>query len=192
MHPPEYNLTLARAILEQLEPFLHTDDAFWPLSVRPPHPGVPFPQLSLGVLLLTLDELNAVEMDVEPATRSAIQSVERELDRITQKWTVAVEGKALSEASQRLSVWRAYLQDTRDGRTDQADYRQEVKQRVILGRLLGLARSSPDGQDAVVALLELDEELRSLFAPGGFIWDARLERIYPQAEFWFLYGGIRL
>jgi hypothetical protein len=192
VHPPEYNLALARAILEQLEQFLQSDDAFWPLPARPPSPGIPFPRLSLGALSLALDELRAVETDIEPSARSAIQAVEREFDRITQKWTAAVERKALAEASQRVSVWRAYLQDLRDLRTDPADYRQEVKQRVILSRLLGLARSNPDNRVTIGALEGLDRNLRSLFAPGDFIWDIRLERVYPEADFWFLYGGIRI
>jgi hypothetical protein len=192
VHPPEYNLALARAILDQLEQFLQSDDAFWPLSARPPRPETPFPRLSLGALLLAFDELRAVEIDAEPTARSAMQAVEREYDRISQKWAVAVERKALAEASQRLSVWRAYLRDLDDGRADPTDYRSEVKQRVMLSRLLGLAQSNPESRAAIGALRTLDGDLRSLLAPGGFIWDSRLERVYPEADFWFLYGELTL
>jgi hypothetical protein len=191
VHPPEYNLTLARAILEQLEHFLQSADAFWPISARPPTPGAPFPRLSLGALLLTLDELRAVEADAGPAVHSATQVVKREFDRISQKWAVAVERKALAEASQRLSVWRSYLQDMRDGRTDPTDYIQEVKQRVILSRLLEQTRSSPDVNTTTSVLDGLDRDLRSMFVYGEFVWDARLKRVYPEEDFWFLYGELR-
>jgi hypothetical protein len=190
VQPPEYNLALAQAILEQLEPFLQAADAFWPLSARPPGSGIPFPRLSLGALLLTLDELRATEPALDPAGRSATQAVEADFDRISQKWTVAVERKALSESSQRISIWRAYLDDLRDQRADPADYPQEVRQRVALSRLLELARLSPDSRQTTEAVEHLDEFLRSLLVPSGFVWDERMKSVYPEEDFWFLYGGI--
>ncbi|HLC03105.1 MAG TPA: hypothetical protein VJK02_08720 [Anaerolineales bacterium] len=191
MHPPDYNLTLARAILSEFEPFLQSPDAFWPLSATSPRPGIPFPRLSLGALLLALAELRAAEADVDPAGRDAGQAVKREFDRIRQKWAVALEHKALSESSQRLSIWRAYLQDLSDARADPADYPREVRQRVVLARLLEVARQSPDSRTAIGSLAEWDSILRGLLIPGGFIWDARLKDVYPEEDFWFLYGTIR-
>jgi hypothetical protein len=90
-----------------------------------------------------------------------------------------------------LSVWRSYLQDMRDGRTDPTDYIQEVKQRVILSRLLEQTRSSPDVNTTTSVLDGLDRDLRSMFVYGEFVWDARLKRVYPEEDFWFLYGELR-
>lgn len=191
MHPPDFNLALASAILEQLEPFLQSTDAFWPISAVSPSPGVPFPRLSLGVLLLTLDELRASEADLDPAGRAAGQVVEREFDRIRQKWAVSIEQKALLESSQRLSIWRSYLQDLTDARAEPADYIHEVRQRVVLAHLLELARRNPDGRATLGSLAEWDRVLRSLLVPGDFIWDARMKIVYPDRDFWFLYGTIR-
>lgn len=192
MHPPEYNLALARAILEDLEQFLQSPEAFWPLTIPSPSPGVPFPGLSLGALLLTLDELRAAEADADAAGRSASRAFEREFDRICQKWAVAVARKALTEASQRLSVWRAYLQDLSDARADPTDFPRDVRQRVILSRLSGLARANPGSREIAEAVEEWDSILRRSFIPGDFIWDARLMLIYPELDFWFLYGAIRM
>jgi hypothetical protein len=191
VHPLEYNVALARAILEDLEQFLQSPEAFWPLTITFPTPGIPFPRQSLGVLLVTLDELRVMEQAADAEIRSASLGFEREFDRIRQKWPVAVERKALTEASQRLSLWSAYLQGLSDGREDPADYPQEVRQRVILSRLLGIAKTNPDSREPITIVEELDGMLRSQLTPAEFIWDDRLKAVYPDGEFWFLYGRIR-
>lgn len=191
MHPPEYNLALARAILESLEPFLQSPDPFWQLTSPGGNRSIPFPRLSLGALALTLDEIRAAEDEVEPAVRAAGQAAEREFDRIRQKWTVAVERKALSESSQRLAVWKAYLQDLGDARADPVDYPHEVRQRVILARLLEFARANPDSRGTALAVDTWDGVLRNMFVPGPFVWGILLKTVYPETGFWFLYGTIR-
>jgi hypothetical protein len=191
VNPTDYNLALARAILEAIEPFLQSTDAFWPLTAAPPSSAIPFPRLSLGAFLLTLDELRAAEAQAATAVRPSIQSVEREFDRIHQKWRVAVENKALAEAPQRLSIWRAYLEDLNDGRGDPAGYSQEVRQRVILTRLLQTARGSSKRDETLGRVGDCDAILRGLFVPREFVWDPRLRPVYPEKDFWFLYGEIR-
>lgn len=191
VHPLEYNVALARAILDDLEEFLQSPEAFWPLTATPPTPGIPFPRQSLGVLLLTLDELRAMEEAPDGAVPSASLGFEREFDRIRQKWTVAVERKALTEATQRNSIWRAYLQGLSDGRENPADYPQEVRQRVILSRLMEIARKNPETRNSLDSLETLDSMLREALAPDAFVWDKRLQPVYPKTDFWFLYGMIR-
>ena len=178
-------------MLDELEAFVQSPDVFWPLSHTSPDTGSPFPRLSLGVVLLTLDELRAVEPDLAPAELTATQVVEREFDRIKQKWTVAVERKALAEISQRLSIWRAYLQDLSESRSGAEDYPMEVRQRVALARLLDLAGRNPGIQPTAQSLRQLDDLLRAWFEPGEFIWDQQLKAVYTPTGFWFLFGRPR-
>ena len=189
MHPVDYNLGMARAMLDELEAFLQSPDVFWPLSRSSPDTESPFPRLSLGAVLLTLDELRAAEPDLTPAELTATQVVEREFDRIRLKWTVAVEHKALGEMSQRLSIWRAYLQDLGESRAAAEDYPLEVRQRVTLARLSDLAGRNPAIEPTPQSLRQLDDTLRARFEPAKFIWDIRLKAVYDPARFWFLYGG---
>jgi hypothetical protein len=192
VHPVDYNLAMARAMLDELEAFLQSPDVFWPLSHNSSDARSPFPRLSLGVVLMTLDELRAAEPDLAPAELTAIQVVEREFDRIKLKWTVAVEHKALGEMSQRLSIWRAYLQDLSESRSGAEDYPMEVRQRVALARLLDLAGRNPGIQGTAQSLSQLDDSLRASFEPGEFIWDQRLKAVYAPAGFWFLFGRPRM
>jgi len=192
VHPVDYNLGMARAALDELEAFLQSPDVFWPLSHNSLVTGSPFPRLSLGVVLLTLDELRAVEPDLAPAELTATQVVGNEFDRIKLKWTVAVERKALGEMSQRLSIWRAYLQDLSESPSGTEDYPTEVRQRVALARLLDLAGRNPGIQPTAQSLRQLDDSLRARFEPGEFIWDHRLKAVYTPAGFWFLYGRPRV
>lgn len=65
-----------------------------------------------------------------------------------------------------------------------------MRNRVIAGLLVHVTQTVPPEQAR--RLESLDHSLRGLFLPGEFVWEAALAAVYPQRDFWFLYGGVRL
>jgi hypothetical protein len=187
MHPHDYNLNLARFILEELEDYILSSEIFWPLSKRSTS-GSPFPRLTLGGLILTLNELKAQEIDMSPSQRADLDKLLRDMDRVRVKWAVGIERKAAQELRSRLNLWRAYLLDIEERVETTENYPREVRNRVMFEHLADLSIRQPDTKPRVDEMRHLDTRLRSFFAPGEFVWDVRLERIYPQSTFWFLYG----
>jgi hypothetical protein len=110
------------------------------------------------------------------------------MDRVRVKWTVGLERKAAQELRSRLNLWRAYLFDIEERVDTTENYPHEVRNRVMFEHLADLSIRQPDTKLQVDEMRNLDTRLRSFFAPGEFVWDARLEGIYPQNTFWFLYG----
>ncbi|HEY43064.1 MAG TPA: hypothetical protein G4O11_03680 [Anaerolineae bacterium] len=187
MQPHEYNLKMASFMLEEIEDYLLSSEVFWPLSKRMPV-GPPLPRLTLGGLILTLDELNAQEKDLSPSQASELYKLRLQMEKVRTKWTVGLERKATQEVRSRLNLWRAYLVDIEERVETPENYIYEVRYRVMFERLASLAIQQPEIKPQVEEMRSLDLRLRKIFVPGAFVWDPRLEDIYPRDTFWYLYG----
>lgn len=190
MHPPGYSLTLAEAMAEELEDYLLSREVFWPLERRAAPGEPPYPMLSLGGMLLTLDELKALEGELAPELAARLESLRGAMEEQRKEWRSSLARKAAKELHSRVNLWRAYLGDLEEGAKAVELYPQEVRQRVMAGRLEEEAAPA-EAAEVLRALDELDSRLRRRFNPGPFLWDRRLAAVYPASGFWFLYGAPR-
>jgi hypothetical protein len=101
---------------------------------------------------------------------------------------VAIERKATREAHSRLQLWSAYLEELNESDAAHADYPQEVRQRVMVSRLLAWGGAGPELDANAERTHSLDSLLRRRFEAGPFLWETLLEQIYRMPDFWFLYG----
>jgi hypothetical protein len=191
MHPARYDLGLAAAMADELEDFLISGEIFWPLERRAPAGDPPYPQLSLGGLLLTLDELDAWEGDLAPGEAAQLQALRRRVEGLRAKRGAAIARKAGQELRSRVNLWRAYLGDLEEGPRPVELYPHEVRQRVMAARLVETAADLPEAASSRRVLGELDAKLRRRFEAGPFVWDRRLAKRYPPGDYWFLYGTPR-
>ena len=99
-----------------------------------------------------------------------------------------VRAKSRSRIAQQIKFVRAYLYDIGE-RVDTAEnYPYEVRYRVMFEHLADLSIRQPETKPWVDEMQSLDTCLRTFFVQGEFVWDARLEDIYPRNTFWYLYG----
>ena len=189
MHPPEVNLDLAEAMVDELEAYLLSNELFWPIS-RQPAPGQPlFPRLTLGGLSLTLDELSAQERALSPSLLARHGRLRFRFEALLTKWASAGEGKAVRELGSRINLWQAYLSELEESSRWAEEYAHEVRQRVMATRLAGVARLQPGALPHLQGLQDLDARLRRIFRRGKFVWDERLRAVYSEEDYWFLYGS---
>jgi hypothetical protein len=191
MHPARYDLQLAAAMADELEDFLISNEIFWPLERRAAAGDPPFPQLSLGGLLLALDELDAWEGELAPAEAGELQSLRQRVEELRAKRGAAIQRKAGQELRSRANLWRAYLGDLEEGPRAIELYSHEVRQRVMAARLVEEAADLAEAAPPRRLLGELDAKLRRRFEAGPFVWDRRLAKRYPPGDYWFLYGTPR-
>lgn len=188
MHPIDYNLGLSQAILEEFEPYLLSELIFWPLSQRP-GPGLPpYPRLTLGGLLLAMDELKAQEADMTPTQAADNSRLRLHYNQTLSKWRASMEAKAIRETNSRLNLWRSFLLDMEEKTRFREDYVREVRHRVMISRLSELASEQPDFRPLAQIITRLDRRLRALLRFEDFIWDPLLSPGYPRDRYWFLYG----
>ncbi len=187
MPPPEAALDLAEAMVEELEDYLLSEEILWPISPANRLLGLA-PRLSLGGLLLALDAVSALEPDLAPAQATRALRLQRKWESQVNRWARALGRKAAREAKMRLDLWRAYLADLEDSPKGAEDYAHEVRQRVIAERLLDFVPDEEEARWLRSGLRGADVRLRAWFRAGPFVWEERLERVYPQSRYWFLYG----
>lgn len=179
---PETQLDWLASALQDLEGFLVAPEVFRPTF------GGQHRDLSLGNVLLAVDVVTAGESLLPPERRGEASRAVRRWETIRSRRPVAIEDKALAELSPRLHAWGAYLQDLGATPAEAVRYPVEVRQRVILSRLLGLLAAREAAQPGRGRVQAADAALRRRFEPGPFVWEAILQEVYPPTDFWFLYG----
>jgi hypothetical protein len=171
-----------------LESYLFSNDVYWTLQASPPAGGPVYPSLTLGGLLLAQARLNSIRVSGE--LHAARDHARKEIEAIQARWRVAWESKAVREFHARLNLWRDYLEEYRSNPKSNADrYAYEVNRRVMLHLLQPFAGDAPQAEKDM--LRGLDSLLKSVFLPGGFVWEDWLESAFPPQPYWYLYGSLR-
>jgi hypothetical protein len=186
MHPVEYNLTFLENSLEEMEAYLLQPELFWPLST-PLGVSPDFPRLTISSVLLTLNELEAVEDIIPAVQRSRANALQTKWEALHTKWRTAVETKSIEEMQSRLNLWKAYITDLEEGRGRQANYDQEVTQRVRFSLLRERVGESGLPEELLEPMQAVDNRALAVTTPTEFVWDEPLQSIYPQEDYLFLY-----
>lgn len=182
-----YDLRYLQAGLDQLESYLLSNDLYRPIGIQAAYGETPYPQLTLGWLLLA--RLRAQATSQTPAERHNLESLSQQLDALRSHWRSAWGNKAQAEFRARLNLWRNFLEEYRKSPKSNYDrYAYEVNRRVLLELLAPEAGQLPDAD--LQALAGLDHGLQAILLPGPFIWEASLAPSFPQATFWYLYGNL--
>ncbi len=180
----DYDLSFIQAGSDSLEPYLLSEEVFWPISAQPPTGAAPYPRLTLGALLLSMERLSAYSRT--PAQETQLRKAAFGLDHLRSRWRAAWEKKARQSFSVRLRMWRDFIEEYRASPTDNADrYAYEVRLRAMLD-LLRKEGGEPPGAELGL-LISLDEYLSAVLSPGGFIWDSEVQSGFPKGEYWYLY-----
>jgi len=187
MPSPEYDLRYLKAGIEQLESYLLSSDVYWSIGTRAPAGETPYPQLTIGGLLLA-------RLRAQSSIKTSSQQVELEelsgrLNDLRTRWRVAWEGKASKEFPARLNLWKNFLEEYRANPETQYDrYKYEVTRRVMLQLLGAETDNIPQAQRDLLASLDL--LLHTVLVSCEFIWDVSLAASFPQEQYWYLYGRV--
>ncbi len=182
-----YDLRFLSAGLERLESYLLSGDVYWAIGVSAPAGEPPYPQMTLGALLLA--NLRARARATLLMERAESERLGIQLDAIRSSWRVAWGKKATQEFRARLTLWRNFLEEYRKEPPAHYDrYLYEVGRRVMLNLLKDQTEELPA---TYVDLLDgLDGVLRVILIPGEFVWESELAASFPPEKFWFLYGNL--
>jgi len=185
---PEYSLELLSLQLQEYEPYLLSQELYWPLSYRAPAGSPPFLRLTTGNLMLNINEIT-VHLDLlDSIQEQQYFKLMLAWDGFRLKWKSTMQEKASRELNSRINLWAAYLNDLREGKDRGQNYAYEVRFRVICALLADLLADQNEIASVLERLRQLDSQLRSMFQSGPFLWTARLREMYPADLYWYLYG----
>ncbi len=188
MPSKEYDLGYLSAAIPVLKDYLLSDEIYWSIGVNSPAGEPPYPQLTLGGILLAQKRLQARQKSGEKI--SGLASLEMDLEVIISKWKVAWDRKTSREFRARLNLWADFLEEYRANPENNYDrYAYEITRRVMLQLLEPQASKVED--EELKMLAGLDSLLKAVFVSGDFIWDGVLAAGFPAREYWYLYGRLR-
>ncbi len=191
MHPVDYNVALIEAMLGEIAAYLLSPEVYWPLERHAPAGGPPFPRLSLGGLLLAFDELEAAQAEMSPAQAESALRLRAARADWEKERPAGLARKAAAELHSRLDLWRAYMADLAEQPDAGEAWAGQVAHRVMASRLAPMASGEPGFPALEARLRSLDARLEGVFKRGEFVWDPRLQAVYPPGPYWFLYGRPR-
>lgn len=173
------------AALDQLESYLLTKDIYRPIGIRAPRGEPPYPQFTLGSLLLAKERSQVTAQS--PAEKAQLAGKLNELEAIRSKWRSAWGLKATAEFRSRLKLWSDYLSEYRDEPEAHDDrYAYEISRRVMLELLRPDTIDLPSADEELLTVV--DNMLRAVLAPGEFLWEEPLRMAFPEETYWYLYG----
>ena len=187
MEPSRYPLKFIQAGIDQLENYLLSDLIYWPVGVTAASGQPAYPSLTLGTLLLFIQQ--AEGLAVSPQQRTELSKLKSELDAIRTHWQAHWGRKAASEFRARIKLWRDFLEEYRrdpEGNYDRYGY--EVTRRVMLHWLKQAAANLPSSETHM--LDSLDRLLQAMITGSEFIWDETLKPVFPKGTYWYLYGRL--
>lgn len=180
----EYDLRFVHTALQEIEPYLLSDDLFWTLNLASQAGQPSYPKLTIGNLLLSMHRLKVHA--VTPAQQAEFTSLDNRLYALSSHWQAAWMKKANREFKSRQRQWRAYLIELDQNPEKQAPYYPtEVRWRLLLDLLAEImqgAACTPDSHDPL---------LYAYFTSGRFVWDEEDQAAFPQDPYWYLYGNIK-
>lgn len=188
---PAESLGLLRAMLGDLEPYLLSNEIYWPLRPAGPH-ATPYPNLTLGALLAVLHRLRAEQEALTPAQRAEYDRLTLAAEALRSRWAANFDRKAERELRARLDAWAHTLRDFEEHPDDRANYASAVNVRVMIELLLEALAERPEAEMPRARLAEHDARLRTMLIPGGFLWEPALAPHYPGDRFWYLHGRLAL
>jgi hypothetical protein len=184
-----FSLAQAKAMVDQLPNFLRSEQTFWPLGSGPG--GRRLARLSLGQLILTLDDLRVQAEEMSPEQVRDFTALAETYESMQAERPANLEEKAWKELDQRLNLWKAYLDELASVAGAPESYATDVRHRVLLSRLQDLVSDGERLENLNDQLTALDSRLRGRFMVGPFTWHPRLATLYDERANWYLYGQLK-
>lgn len=177
----ESNRAFVRACLAEMPDYERAGKIFWTLSALPPAGTPAFLQMTLGNIILALDEIRALEPGLKANERTVLEQLLGEWRAIRAGASARLEHLAMREADSRIAQFRTYTSEALE-RGDLSDYAANVRPRLCALRLLEwLGADHPGVRIAHQELAAIDLRLTPRMEAGPFVLEHELAAVYPPA-----------
>ena len=153
--------------------------------------GESMPGLTIGVLLLRLHRLHALESELSADQKAQLSAIDAQNESVHKEWTVHYNEKLLQEGYSRLVMLERFFDDCEeDPHTCANNYLPEATRRTIVEEIANALQHHYGAMDTELnsAMHKIDSKLHHYTQPSDFIWTAALQSAYPKAVYWWLYS----
>lgn len=183
---PEIDLAVLEAEVAELEEYIVKGDIYRTVRVQTPS-GVRMVQMSGGDLLTRLYRLEQERASLTPEQRIRVDDLGKQARATIYSLRTRFHELLKREIKARLDSLNWFLDDVvGDPKRARAEYPFEIRNRQRIELIVEeLAEDlTPELQKQIG---RIDDRIRLIVQPGGFVWDKRLEPVFPRERFWYLY-----
>jgi hypothetical protein len=183
---PATDLAVAGEMVAELEDYIVKDELYRTLTVRL-QSGDQRVVMTGGDLLTRLRRLQGERAFLTPEEQQRLDETARQAENIIYSLQSRFHDRLLREMNARLDSLTWFLDDClEDMRRCRANYPFEMRNRQRIEEILTHVHDSVP-KDRMARLQEIDRRIQQIAAPSEFVWDRRLQDIFPRHPYWYLY-----
>lgn len=183
---PAADLAVVQEMAAELEDYLIDDDVYRTLIISTAEGDVRL-QSSGGDLLARLHRLQVQADQLTPEQRSQLAEIEESVDETVHSLRSRFRALLTREVKARLNSLKWFVDDCREDRRQcRTQYPFEIRNRQRIEEIMKILRQdSPEELEGQIRAI--DSRLRSISSAAEFVWDNRVQDVYPQETYWYLY-----
>lgn len=183
---PEIDLAVLAAEVAELEEYIIKGEVYRTLRV-PTASGVQQVQMSGGDVLTRLFRLEGERELLPVDQRSRVKDVALQARSVIYSLRTRFHDLLKREIKTRLDSLNWFLDDVMgDPKRARAEYPYEVRNRQRIAVMVDELGDDLT-PDLKAELKRIDERIRLIVKPATFLWDSRLEPLFPRERYWYLY-----
>ena len=183
---PGTDLVITEALVAELEDYIIKDDLYRTVFVHTADGDVSL-QMTGGDLLARLHRLQGEVDALSPDEKRRLAAARQQADATIYSLKTRFHQRLQREMKTRLDSLRYYLDELdEDRRTGGGNFPFEMRNRQRIEEILKQLGSDASG-DQLTQLRQIDNRIRQAGKPSGFIWDPRVQHVYPRERYWYLY-----
>ncbi len=183
---PAADLATLETMAPELDDYIVKDDLYRTVRVHLPG-GDQMLQMSGGDLLTRIFRLAAERERLTPEEQVRFDAARSMAEKSIYSLRTRFHQRLAREVKARLDSLNWFLDECMsEPARCRGEYPFEIRNRQRIDAIVSElgADLSPELKSQIS---RLDERIRMLVRPGDFVWDARLEPIFPRTRFWYLY-----
>ena len=183
-----HDLAVLVSMAGDFDEFVKSDVVFWQLTDDGPLLNR-YPKLTVAGLLFCMHKLHLLPDLLAPAQHARCAAQISAVRENFSAWRANIERKAVREFAGRLRSWSWFVDEAGlEQKAAVRHYAQEAYGRTYLQLLLELLQNQSTHAALAAQLAARDAQLRSVWEPARFVWDAQLQPAFPADVYWYLYG----
>ena len=183
---PEIDLAVLAAEVAELEEYIIKGEVYRTLRV-PTASGVQQVQMSGGDVLTRLFRLEGERELLPVDQRSRVKELALQARSTIYSLRTRFHDLLKREIKTRLDSLNWFLDDVMgDPKRARAEYPYEVRNRQRIAVMVDELGDDLT-PDLKAELKRIDERIRLIVKPATFLWDSRLEPLFPREHYWYLY-----
>lgn len=183
---PEVDLAVLAAEIEELEDYIIKGDIYRTVRVQTPA-GVQTVQMSGGDLLSRLYRLEGERERLSAEQRSRSKDLALVARSTIYSLRTRFHDLLKREIKTRLDSLNWFLDDVMgDPKRANVEYPYEIRNRQRI-QLMTDELGQEITPELKSQISRIDDRIRLIVKPAGFVWDSQLEPIFPRDRFWYMY-----